>query len=378
MTMSQRVFSHALFGVGLSGAAILAALAGCSADPTGSSSGNTTPDGGGADAQNEAPLEGLRADWREAAAGYLDGRVDAWLTNPPNIANVKCAMTCHTGFPATLARYTLTKKGQMPKADTLRQRFEARVAEGASATPFYGSNGDAKTKESFATEALLNAVALGMDDLWSGKPLSGTTKSAMDRMWATQSPDGSWAWLEFKLEPWETRNDFGAAISLVLLGSVDASASAGYEVGLAKVKTYLNDRLDKMAMHDRVTLLWSSSFAPGVITQVAREKIAAEVVAKQHEDGGFSAGDWGSGSRAAAVQGTTDGYATALATLALCTEASRAAETRKGLAWLAKNQQEDGSWPGQSVNTTSKQARTFMTDAATGFAALALTQCGKQ
>lgn len=340
-----------------------------------------TPPSGTADAGADGStvaLAGLRADWRQMAAQYMEGRADNWLTSPPKVSNIGCAMSCHTTYPYTLARHALTADIATPKAALARQRFEGRVAEGTGATPFYGSNADAKTKESLATEALLNATALSLDDLWSKRPLSAASKAALDLMWTTQNAEGTWAWLEFNLEPWETRNDFGAAMAVLLLGSIPENTSSGQAAGSAKLLGYLRGRLPTMALHDRATLLWTSGYLKDSIAADQRGAIAAEVASKQLEDGGFSAGGWGKGTRAAQVAGTSDGYATALAALALCREAGHEGAVQKGLQWLAQHQAEDGSWPGQSVNTTSTRAKTFMTDAATAYAVLALTQCGKQ
>ena len=373
MSFSNRAASFALT-FALLGAGVLAA---CSSETTIPSEPDPKVDGGTstADAAPVVKLEGLREDWRELAGGYLELRSDKWVKSPPAISNVPCAMSCHTTFPYSLARHAIATKMATPAADAALAAYGARVALGADATPYYGKAGDAKTKESAATEALLNGVAITLNEVWSKKPLSDGSKAALERLWATQGTDGTWAWLEYKLEPWETRNDFGAAISLAALGSIPANSTASQAAGTAKVISYLKSRLGTMAMHDRVVLLWTSSFMKDALTADERSAIADEIVGKQLEDGGFSAGGWGNGKRAAAVAGTADGYATAIAALALCTEPSRKAETQKALQWLAKNQADDGSWPGQSVNVTDAQNKMFMTDAATAYAVLALTQC---
>lgn len=373
MAFSPRIASLA-FSLTLAGAGVLAA---CSSTTTVPSEPDPKADSGTTttDASTPVKLDGLRDDWRELAGGYMETRADKWVKSPPAISNVPCAMSCHTTFPYTLARHSIATKMGTPAADKARAAFETRVGLGEGATPFYGKAGDAKTKESASTEALLNGVALTLDEVWSKKPLSDASKAALERMWATQGTDGTWAWLEYKLEPWETRNDFGAAISLMALGSIPANSTASQAAGTTKVVSYLKSRLTTMAMHDRVILLWTSSFMKDTLSAEERASIADEIVGKQLEDGGFSAGGWGKGARAAAVAGTSDGYATAIAALALCTEPSRKAETQKALQWLAKNQADDGSWPGQSVNVTDAQNKMFMTDAATAYAVLALTQC---
>jgi hypothetical protein len=324
----------------------------------------------------------LQPDWRSRAAQYLEARSDAWITSPPSEGNVKCAMSCHTTYPYLLARSALGAAVATPVADKARGLFAARVAEGDEAIPFYGANGDAKTHESSGTEALLNAAALSVDDLWSGKPLSVEARSAIDRMWSKQESDGSWAWLQFNLEPWETRNDFGLVTGLLVASLLPAGTSPGQEAGVAKLVAQAQGRVGDMALHDRVALLWvsgndwASGPKPLVLTGEQRAAIAAEIVARQLPDGGFSAGGWGSGARAAIVASQSDGYATALASLALCHEPGHQPEVGRALGWLRTHQADDGSWPGQSVNSDYQLTRTFMTDASTAYAVLALTRCG--
>ena len=56
--------------------------------------------------------------------------------------------------------------------------------------------------------------------------------------------------------------------------------------------------------------------------------------------------------------------------LALCaTDGASRDGIAKGLAWLARSQDAERVVAGQSVNSTSSRARTFMTDAATAYAA---------
>lgn len=330
------------------------------------------------------PLEGLASDWQAKAIVFLDGSSKSWLASPPKVANIDCAMSCHTTFAYTaLAAAALRPAGATAQADAARTRFEARVDENTAGTaiPMYGKNTDTKTKESFATEAVLNATALALDDLNSGKALSAKAKTALDRMWAQQSADGSWAWLEFGLEPWETRNDWGTAMAGLVAASVPAGTSGAQAAGTTKLIGYLKGRLKSMAFHDRVTTLWVSSKLTGLLTDEEKQGIVDELTAKQKEDGGFALGTWGKGDLAADASKNSDGYATALATLALCTastEGKNNAASLKSLTWLATHQQSNGSWPGQSVNSDSTRAKGFMTDAATSYAVAAITTCAPE
>lgn len=349
-----------------------------------------TKDGGAASSSGENPgtttnpLEGLAADWQIKAISFLDGSTKSWLASPPKVANIACAMSCHTTFSySAMAAAALRPFGATAQADAARTRFEARVDENVAgtATPMYGKNADAKTKESFATEAVLNATALALDEVNSGKPLSAKSKTALDRMWAQQLTDGSWAWLEFGLEPWETRNDWGTAIAALLAGSIPEGSSPSQAAGTTKLVGYLKGRLKTMAFHDRVTVLWASGKLTTLLSAEEKQSIVDEIKAKQKEDGGFALGSWGKGDLAADASKDSDGYATALATLALCTGSAEGKANEAGLkslSWLAKHQQTDGSWPGQSVNSDSARAKGFMTDAATSYAVAAITTCAPE
>lgn len=322
----------------------------------------------------------LRDDWQARAAGYLDQRAASWLASPPPISNVGCAMSCHTTFPYMVARPSLAPFAKTPAADEARARFEARVAEAAAGTavPFYGSDGDDKGKQSHATEAVLNAAALSLDDVGSGKPLGASTTSALDRMWAEQRADGTWDWLEFGLEPWETRNDFGAALAAVVTGSIPVSSTDAQAAGTTKLVGYIQTRLDSMVLHDRAMVLWASGKLPGLLDPAQADAIAADLTKTQLEDGGFSLGAWGQGHLAQDSEKESDGYATAIAVLALCSGTAQGAarpDVQRGLSWLAHHQAGDGSWPGRSVNADTTQVEGFMTDAATAYASLALTTC---
>jgi len=333
-----------------------------------------------ATACTSAPPAGLRSDWQVRAAGYLDGRAASWLASPPPIANVACAMSCHTTFPYVMARSALAPFAKTPSADEARSRFEARVTEAVAGTavPFYGTNTDDKGKQSHATEGVLNAAALALDDIGSGRTLGASTTSALDRMWSQQRADGAWDWLEFGLEPWETRDDLGAALAAIVAGSIPASSTSAQADGTAKLVGYVQQRLGSMVLHDRAMVLWASGKLTSLLEPDQAAAIAADLARTQLEDGGFSLGAWGQGALAQDGAKESDGYATAVAVLALCSgtpDGTERPDVRRGLSWLAQNQAEDGSWPGRSVNADTAQVEGFMTDAATAYASLALTTC---
>lgn len=311
--------------------------------------------------------------WKSNAADYLDQRVGTWLADPPAVANVKCAMSCHTTFPAVLAHASLPAE-RTPNIAEARARFEARLPSKArETTPFYGKDNNAKVRESHATEAVLAATAFVLDDLARGNELGAPTKEALERMWTQQAPDGAWPWLDFGLEPWERRDTFGVAMAALAVGRVPANTTPGQTQGVRKLKAYVQTNIEGVPLHDQTALLWGSSALEGLLSPAQAKDIAAALREIQRRDGSFAIGQLMPGHAGKSAKG--DGYATALATLALCTNGLEPDAAKDGVVWLRNNQQADGSWQGKSLNGPGRTAERYMTDASTGYAVLALQTC---
>lgn len=317
------------------------------------------------------PRTGNRTKSRRRAAKYLDKRVKRWLDAPPPVANVQCAMSCHTTFPAVLAQPYLPP-ASTPNIDRARERFEARLPSRAGpVVPFYGEGNDDKVRESHATEAVLTATALAQHDAATNGRIGPSAQEALDRMWAQQGDDGGWPWLDFGLEPWEHDDAFGVAMAA--LAAASAPAGPGQDAGLAKLRAHVEAHFDSASLHDRVALLWAAGSMPELLTEPQRDLVTRALDAAQHSDGSFALADLLPGVTATPPSG--DGYATALATLALCTSNRNTSQVDAGLAWLEGNQNADGSWPGRSANGAGRRAERFMTDAATAYAVIALETC---
>ena len=126
---------------------------------------------------------------------------------------------------------------------------------------------------------------------------------------------------------------------------------------------------------------------PDLLSQAQKTQLVMELKKRQHPDGGWSLTDLGTWERRdkTPLETRSDGYATGLIVLAL--EETGSAErsgthgamsplTTRGLGWLVSNQdKQTGSWPAWSLNKNrdpNSDAGLFMTDAATGYAVLAL------
>jgi len=246
-----------------------------------------------------------------------------------------------------------------------------------------------KTSESRGTEAVINALILATYDAGKGA-LSDETQQAFNNLWALQFKTGElkggWAWFSFGLEPWESQGGpyFGAALAAIAVGTAPSGYAASPDVQdrLKALDDFLQRRVEKESLFNRVMALWGSTKLPALLTPNQRQAIIDDVLRLQKDDGGWSMSSLGPWKR---VDGTpldlnSDGYATGLIVLVLQEfgGASTQTATQKALTWLVRHQDPTGGmWSASSLNKQrdpTSDVGKFMSDAATAFAVLALTQ----
>jgi len=256
---------------------------------------------------------------------------------------------------------------------------------------------DDKKKQSRGTEAILNALILSFDDRLQGRQeLSDHTKKALSILWATQITQGehkgSWEWLNFGTEPWESKESrfLGASLAAIAVSSAPGNGLAGTDGGsqerLDSLRNYLRKHFGAQNLHNRVWMLWASATMDHLMTQEEKEHLIEQILAKQLASGGWSLGSLGDFARKDVTSQVTtpDGYATGLIlhVLQVAGLPKEHPQVSKGLAWLRSNQDPTGAWRAMSVNKNrapeSKDAAKahvgkFMWDAATGYAVLALS-----
>lgn len=329
------------------------------------------------------------------AAAYLDKRLTWWSAWPSAAKDHGTfCVSCHTSTPYALGRLALraplNESAPPPIEQKLYDSVTTRVRAWHDVEPFYPDQlrGLPKTSESRGTESILNALVLVSRDAPTGQ-LSADSRLALNNMWALQfivkgDAAGSWAWLQFHNAPFEGDSQFyGNCLAAIAIGSAPGNYQAEPQIqkSLDLLKAWLTKNMDAQTPLDRVVLLWASAKLSGLLTHDQQEKIVHETLAKQRADGGFSMSDLTSGWKRhdnTPISTDPDGYATGLIAYALEQTALKdQAPLKHALAWLNNNQlPEDGRWPAVSLNNNRpvlSDTGLFMSDAATAYAVLALT-----
>jgi squalene-hopene/tetraprenyl-beta-curcumene cyclase len=300
-------------------------------------------------------------------------------------------------------RAVLGEQGPSSEERELIEDVTKRVRLWKDIGPYYGDHGyDHKTAESRGTESVLNALILASYNSES-RQLSDDARLAFDNMWALQQTTGdnrgSWFWLQADQEPWEANDSgyYGATLAAIALGIAPGNYESTPEIqeNLKRLREYLIRESAAQSTINHVFLLWASTKLSGLLVPDQQKAIINEILSKQQDDGGWRlasiAWKWNGWSLKSLVnmwiredgtpmEGKSDGLATSLITLALQESGVPRDNTqlKHGISWLRSHQNTaEGFWPASSVNKRrhmSSDTGRFMSDAATAFAVLALTE----
>jgi squalene-hopene/tetraprenyl-beta-curcumene cyclase len=344
------------------------------------------------------------------AAAYLDGRELWWQSwAPAQKDHGTICISCHTVLPYAMARPALRQAADETTISApekvLMGSVEKRVQSWTRMAPFYSDrDGRDKAAQSRSTEAVLNAVILANSDQRQGH-LRPITRTALDEAWALQERAGEnaggWKWQDFNLAPWESMESGyqGAA----LLAVEAENAPDGYAAEplaashLDRLREYLKREYSSQPMMNELYVLWASARSPGLLTSAQRQSALTALQSLQQPDGGWALSSLDPGNRARDNRwqwirkqlgisrkfAESDGCATGLVVLVL----EEIGTTRqdpmlmRGLKWLEHHQDSDGSWRAASLNAKRNPQTDigrFMTDAATGYAVMALEESDQQ
>jgi squalene-hopene/tetraprenyl-beta-curcumene cyclase len=343
-----------------------------------------------------ATLAQESATWdQKAAAAYLDSRQNWWSSFPSAARDHETVcVSCHTSLPYALARPALRSALNESTRSATETKLIADVVKRVRAwrdvEPWYPdqTRGLPKTAESRGTESVINALVVARRDAADGV-LSADARQAFANMWSQQMRtgdlSGAWAWLSFRLEPWEGAQSayWGATLAAVAVGTAPDgyAANADIQPNVTLLRGYLVKQFEKQHTFNRLMLLWASARLDGLLTSIERDAIVAEAFSKQQPDGGWSLASLGPWQRndGTPLDKASDGYGTGLATFALQQAGLAPTEprVRKGLDWLSANQHKaTGRWLASSLNKQrdpESDIGKLMDDVATVYAVLALT-----
>ena len=324
-------------------------------------------------------IPAFSGDWNpRLAADYMDARQKEWFAWPrANTSGAPC-MSCHTGMTYMLVRPELRRVLGETQSTEYEQGYSrtlrARVEKTAPANP--------AALDGFGTDSVLAALLLVNED---GPKLSAEGRKALDRMWATQMPDGGWPWYSLNDDPWEMPESrfFGAALAAVAAGT--APAEYRRPEAIARLARFLSHD-ESQPFQNRLLLLWASAKLPEVLQPARRNAIVQQARRSQQADGSWtiaSLGPWHTDMHPQAPESKgNSAYATAFAAFMLEQAGLTNSDPmlKRALDWLRSHQDPKGGyWDAVSMNKeyeAGSMMELFMRDAATGFASMALLNAG--
>ncbi|MCE9531490.1 MAG: terpene cyclase/mutase family protein [Planctomycetes bacterium] len=290
---------------------------------------------------------------------YLDKLTRQWNKE------VGC-VTCHTTLSYFTSRPAL-KKDSNVAVDELRDFMEHRVANWKTDKPLWDA------------EVLITAVSMAIHDANTTGKLQPQTRTALEKMWSLQRPNGAWNWLKAGTPPFEHDDYYGAVLVAVGVGLApeNYAADIGIKDEVAKLRQYLT-KTPPPSLHHAAWLMWAEAKLGGVMTKEMRDQKIKELTKLQRPDGGWSLpslGGWKGRDGLPIDQAASDGYGTGLAVFALRQAGvpSDNETIRKGVQWLKANQRESGSWFTGSLGT--RYRLNFMSHSGTAFAIMAIKAC---
>lgn len=342
----------------------------------------------------------FRADWNpEAAASYLDYRETWWQgwQRAQKDHGTVC-VSCHTVVPYALVRPVLDAQlgetGLNPAESRMLESIRTRVGIWPQTTPYYTDV--AHSAPSRGTESVLNAFILAAYDRRSGQ-FAPVTRKAFDEAWALQevmgANAGGWGWQDFNESPWESPESsyWGAALMAIAVNNTPESYREDPVVRqrTGKLQEYLQKTYSAQPAINQLYVIWAAAEMQGLVSDSARSQFIARIETLQRPDGGWSLASLD--DRVALKPEVldifrriprlkeSDGCGTGLALLGLerAGIGSQDPALQRGLTWLRQHQNQDGSWFAPSLNglhPAESELSLFMSDAATGYAVLALEQ----
>lgn len=312
----------------------------------------------------------------EKAKSYQDKRNKDWSERN------KC-LCCHTTLPYMLAR------GLDQSSKVNFDKFKALAiekVENPHLQPWYAA--DMQGRDSRPTEAVLHALTLIMHDISSNVRLSETTLKSVDRIFENMDSSGKIHWLDYNLQPFESKKGELWGNSMAILAIEMAQNNSNYIAPAErynKLKTYVLGNNNKLKPNEMSVLIWANSLnirndriSNKVLTADLYNNFLSKIVSTQNADGSWN-------QKAVLGQGKNqpDTYSTAIALIGLIKAGQgNIPSAHKAASWLASQQQtgnflnmgaDSTFWVSTSMNRENVLFNNrFASDFATSYATLAL------
>ncbi|MEK6627216.1 MAG: hypothetical protein AABY53_01190 [Bdellovibrionota bacterium] len=301
---------------------------------------------------------------------YQDKRNKQWLEQR------KC-LCCHTTLPYMLSRGLDSKS--RANFNKLKEMAEEKV-ENPAAEPWY--HADHAGRNSKPTEAVLNALTLLMYDISNRSELSTNTLKSMNRIFETMDADGHLHWLDYNLQPFESKKSELWGNSMALLTIEMAKKHSNYQPPseYTKLKAYMLKNVSKLKPHEMSVMLWANSMASSnrLLKPGLAKFFADKIRNSQNENG-----SWNQKTVLGQGENKQNIYTTAISFIGLIKAGQGNTQAaHKAAKWLSDQQQTgdflemgDGTtlWNATSMNRVGSLLNdTFASDAATSYSALAL------
>jgi squalene-hopene/tetraprenyl-beta-curcumene cyclase len=293
----------------------------------------------------------------DKAVSFLDNASLEWTKK-------RECFSCHTNFAYLYVRPMI---GKAQALDEVRQAAEDLVTVRWP-----------EKKPRWDAEVVAAAAALAYNDALTTKKLHPVTKTALDRMWTVQKKDGGINWLLCKWPPMENDDHYGVTLAALAAGvAPDGYAKTpAAQKGIEGLRDWLKNN-PPQNVHHKAMILWVSKYLDGFMTADEQKATKRELLAKQLEDGGWSAAGlfpWPRADKTEQTPNVSDGYGTGFAIFILREAGVPANDPAliKGIAWLKANQRESGRWFTRSLYRDNKH---YLSHAGSMFAVMAIQAC---
>lgn len=305
---------------------------------------------------------------------YLDQRNEEWSERN------RC-LCCHTTLPYMMSRGIDAQSKDL--FDKYQQMAAAKV-ENADSYPWYSA--DVQGRNSKPTEAVVNALTLLMYDISKSSSLNTVTLKSIDRIFENLDSDGHIHWLDFNLEPFESKNGELWGNSMAVLAIEMAVKHSNYTPPVEsynKLKNYLKQHEGELKSQEMSVLLWAQSQNSGssrggmVLSTEQQNRFVNHILSEQAADG-----SWNQKTFIGRGVDEPQAYVTAMGLIALISaKKGNSPQAHKAAEWLMAQQataqvlnfdRPYTFWEGRSMNRTATLNNRFASDVSTSYASLAL------